>query len=218
MYARLPRTLLVAATSLTLMAGTLPATHATTTTISPSTTVTASSAPKTTTQATPANLPYRPLADIRAESLAKGLDAEATELAIELQKIVNAYHSLPDHLKDAPYDSPAVQDALLAATSPSLARGAIASGIDIGKASACAKAVVTTLVKKGTPIGQIWSFIETIGGVVEFAQGMSQIFVSGQQENAQRLVTNKWGPEMGYLLGKIFGYYEIVMSCKDLRI
>lgn len=216
MLSKLTRTLLVTTTSLTLMAGILPATHATTTT-SPSTTVTASSTPETTPQATPASLPYRPLADIRAESLAKGLDAEATELAIELQKVINAYHNLPNHLKEAPLDSPDVQAALLATTSSSLARGAIASGVDIGKASACAKAVVSTLVKKGTPIGQFWTLVETIGGVVELAQGISQILQSTAEEDWVNRTTSKYGKEMGFLLGRILGYRDIVLSCKDLN-
>ncbi|MBM7051060.1 hypothetical protein [Rothia sp. ZJ1223] len=145
------------------------------------------------------------------------MDTETTELAIELQKVINAYHNLPEHLKEAPFDSPDVQNALLAATSPSLARGAIASGIDIGKASACAKAVVSTLVKHGTPIGQFWSLVETIGGGVELAQGISQILQSTAEEDWANRTTSKYGKEMGFLLGRILGYRDIVLSCKDLN-
>lgn len=208
------RAVLVATTSLALIAGTLPVTHATP---SPPTSSTSISATETNAQGTPANLPYKSLADIRAEALSKGLDADATELAIELQKVVNAYHNLPSHLKEAPLDSPDVQTALLAGASPSLARGAIASGIDFGKASACAKAVVSTLVKRGTPIGQFWTLVETIGGVVELAQGISQILQSTAEEDWVKRTTNKYGKEMGFLLGRILGYRDIVLSCKDLN-
>lgn len=214
MLSKLTRTFLVTTTSLTLMAGLIPTAHATTHHPQPASV----STNETTQQSTPANLPYRPLSEIRAEAQAKGLDADATELAIELQKVVNAYHNLPNHLKELPYDYPAVQDALLASISPSLARGATTPNIDIGAASACAKAVVTTLVKRGTAIGVVWSAIEVIGGVTEFAQGMSEILNNRGQQNLQDLVTERWGKEMGFLLGRVIGYTAIVNACKDLRV
>lgn len=77
---------------------------------------------------------------------------------------------------------------------------------------------MTTLVKRGTAIGVVWSAIEVIGGVTEFAQGMSEILNNQGQQNLQDIVTEKWGKEMGFLLGRVLGYTAIVNACKDLRI
>lgn len=137
MLSKLTRTLLVTTTSLTLMAGLIPTAHATTHHPQPASV----STNETTQQSTPANLPYRPLSEIRAEAQAKGLDSDATELAIEV-----------------------------------------------------------------------------IGGVTEFAQGMSEILNNQGQQNLQDIVTERWGKEMGFLLRRVLGYTAIVNACKDLRV
>lgn len=64
----------------------------------------------------------------------------------------------------------------------------------------------------------VWSAIEVIGGVTEFAQGMREILNNQGQQNMQDIVTEKWGKEMGFLLGRMLGYTAIVNACKDLRV
>lgn len=40
---------------------------------------------------------------------AEGLDPQATELAIDLQRVINRYHSLEPELKELPLDDPRIQ-------------------------------------------------------------------------------------------------------------
>lgn len=211
---RYARPLLAATTALVLLTGTTPIAYGQEASSSVSPTVMSHAKTET-----PATLPVRDLAEVRAEANEQGLDSESTELAVELQRVINAYHSLPTYLKSLPLNSPEVQRALTLRTSApynfSLSRSAT---IDIGAASACAKAVASTLIKRGTLIGQFWTLLEVVGGVVQFAQGMGEILKGATQENFERRVAARFGKEMGFLLGRVIGYTEIVLACKDLRI
>lgn len=212
------RTALTVATSFFLLIGVSPAVHANTASISTQHSASVSSSAS---EAAPDTLPYKSLDEVKAEALSKGLDAESTELAVELQKIINAYYELPENLKALPYESPIVQRALPIPSETvkhpnSLARLASPS-INYGAAWGCAKAVASTLLKRGTPIGQFWTLIEVMGGVVEFAKGMESLIRGNAQEGFKDYITREIGPEMGFLVGRIFGYTDIVLSCKDVN-
>lgn len=74
---------------------------------------TAHAAPEATApQHTSEALRYKDLDAVSFESERQGLSTEATAIAVELQRIVNAYLSLPAELQGQPTDSPRVTEAL----------------------------------------------------------------------------------------------------------
>lgn len=169
-------------------------------------------------------LPKRSIEDVKNSAKAQGLDADATEMAIELQKIINAYHELPEDLKGLPFEDPQVQEALLskvAQSSTTLGRfaspTALIDEIDPLKASKCALTVAGLFVKTAGPVGVAWNLITTFGDVVEFAQAVTGAIKEARNSTAITVVEREYGKAAATAFGRILGYPEVINNCSNIK-
>lgn len=154
-------------------------------------------------EVTPEDLPVRSIADVRAEASAKGLDDDATETAVELQKVVNAYHELPEDMKGRPTSDPEVEAALQRqmASSGTAFRGPV-------DAMDCALAVADA-ASIAVPGANAWKWVKAAGGVITFADAIQEYLQSKSEDALVRAL----GKTAGNELKKVLGIQGVKDSC-----
>ncbi|KQB83954.1 hypothetical protein [Corynebacterium lowii] len=113
---------------------------------------------------TPDVLPYRAIAEVEEEAQRSNLSDEETVMAVDLQQMVNAYHSFPAELKTKPLSDPEVKRRLASAVEEAPAPGTHLRRMEPSPGTDC----VLSLAEP-SPDRNIWAFTSAAGGVVPTA-------------------------------------------------
>lgn len=161
-------------------------------------------------QGTPADLPVMSIEETKAQAKAQGLDAEATQLAVDLQKMVNRYHQLPEDMKNLPVDDPRVQAELRRAVgnSPS----GVVSAMGFTQAMDCAFAIADA-ASVALPGKNIWTLIKLAGGVITVADVVKDALQAGAEADMKKILRDRLGPEAARQFGKVLGIAGVIDSC-----
>ena len=122
-------------------------------------------------EATPDNLPAKSLDSIRVEARLRGLSQGETQLAVETQRIINEYKSLPDSEKDAVKSEAELQRAIeKTAVAGERTRGPSRSPVSTqNKATDAVDCVlaIADVASIAIPGGNVWKVIKLLGGVTD---------------------------------------------------
>lgn len=156
---------------------------------------------------TPADLPVKSIPEVKAEAAASGLDQESTDFAVELQKVINAYHELPADLQGRPTSDPEVEAAINQQIRSAYPTGAAAAfnwtgAMDCGIAVADAASIVV-------PGANAWKWVKAAGGVISFADAIKEYLDSKREDALVRVL----GKEAGNQLNKVLGYKAVIENC-----
>lgn len=180
-------------------------------------------------EATPESLPAQSLDTIRAEAKRKGLTQGETQLAVETQRIINEYHSLPDSERDAAKSEADLQDAVEKAAEVSersrngSSRSAVTPQNKATDAVDCVLAIAD-VASIAVPGGNAWKIIKLLGGVTEFSAFIVQEIKSGAASKTEDALFKKFSKEFGRKAGrkaakafsKALGAKAVVDSCSKL--
>lgn len=156
-------------------------------------------------QGSPAGLPTRTIDDVRAEAQQEGLDADQTEMAVELQRIVNAYHELPEELQGKPISDPEVREEISKTQgSERIQARAISFFAAVDCIYAIADAASTVV-----PGANVWKMVKVAGGVVTVAQVIVDYY-KGKLVNS---LADELGEEAGRVFKELLAYQAVIDSC-----
>ena len=158
---------------------------------------------------TPADLPVRPIDDVRLEASQKSLDAEATEFAVGLQELVNAYHELPANLQHKSPDDPQVKGQLEGILGKRTLGKATFRAINPVQAGDGALAIADA-ASIAVPCANAWKWIKAAGGVITVAEAVNEYFKSKSEDALIKAVGKTAGKE----LKRALGVQGVIESCK----
>ena len=173
-------------------------------------------------------MPAKSLDSIRVEARLRGLSQGETQLAVETQRIINEYKSLPDSEKDAVKSEAELQRAIeKTAVAGERSRGPSRSPVSTqNKATDAVDCVlaIADVASIAIPGGNVWKVIKLLGGVTEFSAFIVQEIKSGAASKTEDALFKKFSKEFGRSAGrkaakafsKALGAKAVIDSCSKL--